>query len=150
MSRIRSHNPADEKGVAPKYQPTGAKFRRLRYQSGKVGRRQPWAPKWTADLTTDDCHPIGDSVTAFDLVDTITLDPLAEEGAYARVNARLNLPLMHGGPHLPAWDQNLVNRSSCINRPGLTTSTGAARAIPAIRAPSAARCVSLSEDGPGW
>ncbi|NIJ08590.1 iron complex outermembrane receptor protein [Sphingomonas vulcanisoli] len=104
-----------------------------------TGRTVAWAPKWTADLTVDYSHEITESVTGYGMIDanyrtkqnyTITLDPLAEQGAYALFNARAGVQLMHGTLDLQLWVKNLANKAYFINLLGLTKSTGIVQGYP--------------------
>jgi len=104
-----------------------------------TGRQVAWAPKWTADLTTDYSHPIGDDAVAYGLVDvnwrskqntTITLDPTATIGNYALVSARVGVQLAHGTFDLQLWSENLLNKAYYINLLGLTKSTGIVQGYP--------------------
>jgi iron complex outermembrane receptor protein len=104
-----------------------------------TGRQVAWAPKWTADLTTDYSHPIGEDIVGYGLVDvnwrskqntTITLDPTAQIAPYALVSARAGLQLDHGKFDIQIWSENLLNRSYYINLLGLTKSTGIVQGYP--------------------
>ncbi|TPG51985.1 TonB-dependent receptor [Sphingomonas glacialis] len=104
-----------------------------------TGRQVAWAPKWTADLTTDYSHAIGDDMVGYGLVDvnwrskqntTITLDPTAEIRPYALVSARVGLQLDHGRFDLQIWSENLFNKTYFINLLGLTKSTGIVQGYP--------------------
>ncbi|SDA10811.1 iron complex outermembrane recepter protein [Sphingomonas sp. NFR15] len=104
-----------------------------------TGRQVAWAPKWTADLTTDYSHEVGEDAVAYGLVDvnwrskqntTITLDPTAEIGNYALVSARVGLQLAHGTYDIQLWSENLLNKAYYINLLGLTKSTGIVQGYP--------------------
>ena len=104
-----------------------------------TGRQVAWAPKWTADLTTDYSHEVGEDTVAYGLVDvnwrskqntTITLDPTAEIGNYALVSARVGLQLAHGTFDIQLWSENLLNKAYYINLLGLTKSTGIVQGYP--------------------
>jgi iron complex outermembrane receptor protein len=104
-----------------------------------TGRQVAWAPKWTADLTTDYSHPIGEDIVGYGLVDvnwrskqntTITLDPTAQIAPYALVSARAGLQLDHGKFDIQIWSENLLNKSYYINLLGLTKSTGIVQGYP--------------------
>ncbi|WP_404711960.1 TonB-dependent receptor [Sphingomonas sp. MMS24-J13] len=104
-----------------------------------TGRQVAWAPKWTADMTVDYSRELTPGVTGYGLVDvnwrtsqntTITLDPTAEIGAYALVNARAGVQLLHNQVDVQAWVENLFNKSYFINLLGLTKSTGLVQGYP--------------------
>ncbi|MDB5707136.1 MAG: TonB-dependent receptor [Sphingomonas bacterium] len=104
-----------------------------------TGRQVAWAPKWTADLSTDYSRPIAPDVVGYGLVDvnwrtsqntTITLDPLANIDSYALVSARAGVQLRHGTVDVQAWVENLFDKAYSINLLGLTKSTGIVQGYP--------------------
>ena len=104
-----------------------------------TGRQVAWAPKWTADLTTDYSRRIAPDVVGYGLVDvnwrtrqntTITLDPAAEINGYALVGARAGVLLRHGTLDVQAWVENLCDKAYFINLLGLTKSTGIVQGYP--------------------